>query len=157
MAIHLLAALAFVTVGFVLILDSNANVADIIAGGLSISFFGLGTFILGRLMLDRRPVLLVNQDGFWDRRVSKYPLPWHMIAHVTPSHMLGLTCFTLTLNQPVSSVPLTWENRFRRILGWPFFPSQPYDLDCTIYGLNVSRQQFQAAVDQAAPLLNGLD
>ena len=156
MTLLLLAAMAFVAGGLVLLTAADTSVGDRLIGILSIGFFGFAALILGRMVLDRRPVLIVDHTGFWDRRVSSHPLPWQSIAHVTPSHLLGLTCFTVTLNQPVGSFAQSWESRFRRVLGWPLFASEPYDLDCTIFGLDVSRAHLQAAFDQAAPLFNGL-
>lgn len=54
-----------------------------IEGWLAISFFGLGIPISIKLLLDRRPKLLINDRGISDRRFPFGTIPWEHIESVS--------------------------------------------------------------------------
>ncbi len=151
----ILASLPFTALGFLMVLVPDSGITDRFWGFLAIAFFGYPALKLGPYLLSRQPLLIVDQLGFWDRRISRFPVPWQKVEHITPSHRLGTTGVHVTRKQPMEMSAFTWEGRFLQVMERLFYFSRSNELATTNFGLKVNREQRQAAFDQAAALCNG--
>ena len=60
----------FVVLGIWMV-NTVTDAADRIVGWLNICFFGLGLPIGLFHLLDRRPQIIINENGIWDRQLTR--------------------------------------------------------------------------------------
>lgn len=77
----LLVSLLFVTGGVFLIFAGKTQSAKVV-GIISIVFFGFGFFVLLRQGLDRRPRIVIDEEGVTDRTLGVGRINWEDIASV---------------------------------------------------------------------------
>ncbi|MCY7347153.1 MAG: hypothetical protein LH614_13145 [Pyrinomonadaceae bacterium] len=74
--------LLFVLAGVFLIFEVKGLIPTV-AGIISIGFFGFGFFVLlFRGLLDRRPLIVINEKGIDDRRLDVGRIDWEDIKFV---------------------------------------------------------------------------
>lgn len=80
--LFLIGCLAFITAG-VFIISLSRSLFEFIAGILCIGFFGLGFFVLlFRGLLDRRPLISIDEKGINDRRLGVGRINWEDIKFI---------------------------------------------------------------------------
>lgn len=93
--LYLLGCLLFV-LGGVLLLYIDENLITTIVGIITIGFFGCGLFIIPfQYLLDRRPLIVIDEKGIDDRRLGVGKIDWKDIKSVK-----------LNSGSPNSSIPL---------------------------------------------------
>jgi len=80
----ILMSLLFVVIGVWLILKYDVGTTNYIMGWITICFFGLGIIIGFFQMFDRRPQIVINENGIWDRASKKNEIKWEQIIDSNP-------------------------------------------------------------------------
>lgn len=76
--------LPFVVMGIWMITDSPYGSTEYIMGWIGTCFFGLGIPIGLIQLLDRRPQIIINENGIWDRTTKQDEIKWEQIIDVYP-------------------------------------------------------------------------
>jgi len=74
----------FVIIGVWMILESPGGTTDYIMGWIGTCFFGLGIPIGLMQSLDRRPQIIINENGIWDRTTKQDEIKWEQILDAYP-------------------------------------------------------------------------
>lgn len=75
----LLLSLVFVAGGALIVLRESGLEAYLV-GGASIVFFGAGAVLFAFELIDRRPRLILDDEGLYDRTLGVGTIPWRDIA-----------------------------------------------------------------------------
>jgi hypothetical protein len=67
-----------------MIFEKPVNSADYIIAWFSTSFFGLGIPIGLFQTFDRRPQIIINENGIWDRTTKQNEIKWEQIESAYP-------------------------------------------------------------------------
>lgn len=95
----LLLSSAFVALGAAIVLHTPGLEAYLI-GGASIVFFGAGAVLFALQLIDRRPRLILDDEGLYDRTLGVGTIPWRDIAGARLLSMRGHTFVCLQLRNP---------------------------------------------------------
>ena len=131
---------------------------DLSASGrmiLPVMFAAFGLLFIGTAVTyalasrDAAPVVVIDETGVLDRRLSSAPAPWSQIASVTPIQTGGQLMLALNLDHPKTLAlppnPLWRVNRISaRLLGRP-------ELSVKLTGLDGDLQQLLTAVTRPRP------
>lgn len=90
---------AFVALGAVIVLRKPGLEAYLI-GGASIVFFGAGVVLFAFQLIDRRPRLILDDEGLYDRTLGVGTIPWRDIAGAHLLSMRGHAFVCLQLRNP---------------------------------------------------------
>ncbi|HYF63625.1 MAG TPA: STM3941 family protein [Herpetosiphonaceae bacterium] len=83
-------SLAFVGIGVMLVTSASASRAgNTWKGWLAIVFFGACAAVGAWQLFDRRPRLVIDDEGVFDRTLKVGRIPWSAIAGATPQSILG--------------------------------------------------------------------
>ena len=71
--------LPFVLIGIWMISEKQNGTFDYYMGWFITSFFGLGIPISIFTLLDKRPQIIINENGIWDRTIKQNEIKWEQI------------------------------------------------------------------------------
>jgi hypothetical protein len=77
----LLLTIPFVAIGIWMASASGIDTSDRVIGALCILFFGLGIPVSLFQLFDRRPQIIINQTGIWDRTTKQDVIKWEAIKY----------------------------------------------------------------------------
>ena len=83
-ALYLLLTLGFVAIGISMMLFGGTNPSAFVVGLVCVLFFGAGVPLFGWNLLDRRPVVVLDGGGIFDRRLG-VGIPWSEIEGAYPA------------------------------------------------------------------------
>ncbi|POY40299.1 hypothetical protein C3L50_06540 [Flavobacterium alvei] len=72
-------SLPFILIGIWMISEKQNGTFDYYMGWFAISFFGLGIPISIFNLLDKRPQIIINENGIWDRTIKQNEIKWEQI------------------------------------------------------------------------------
>ena len=72
-------SLPFVLIGIWMISEEQNRTFDYYMGWFITSFFGLGIPISIFTLLDKRPQIIINENGIWDRTTKQKEIKWEQI------------------------------------------------------------------------------
>ncbi|WP_031457256.1 STM3941 family protein [Flavobacterium chungangense] len=72
-------SLPFVIIGTWMILEEQIGTFDYIMGWLCVSFFGLGISLGFFVLFDKRPQIIINENGISDRTLKQGEIKWEQI------------------------------------------------------------------------------
>lgn len=98
-AAMLLGALAFVAMGALMVLR-QPGLESYLIGGASIVFFGGGAVLFVFQLIDRRPRLILDDEGLYDRTLGVGVIPWRDIADAQLVSVRGHAFVCLHLRNP---------------------------------------------------------
>ena len=141
-------ALAFMAVSILILIRRGPSFIDIAGGTAGLLFFGVCAIVVGIRLFDRRAVLVIDENGIFDRRANDRPLPWISIAHIAAVRF-GRQRFYLI--EP--SVPLRQftDRRYKRALLSLNRPWAGHGFFVGPNGLNVSLDQIGDAIHRFRP------
>lgn len=108
MALMILGAIAFVVLGAWLVgwfgepptSRRFGSQAIYWIGWLTIAFFGLTALLGGKMLLNIRDVLVIDEHGLKWRNWSDDHIPWNAVARVEERDQMGQTMFCIHLHDP---------------------------------------------------------
>lgn len=77
-------SLAFVVIGVFMIFKEEIGTFDYIMGWFCSLFFGFGVFVGFFVLLDRRPQILIDENGIVDRTLKQGQISWEQIIETYP-------------------------------------------------------------------------
>lgn len=92
-----------VAVGIWLILRNESTLVDRIMGWIGVPFFGFGFFLAFFHMFDKRPQIIINETGIWDRTTKQDLISWNLIKNAKPLNIFGQKFITLTMDKSFKS------------------------------------------------------
>lgn len=157
----LLGCLVFVAGGLFMIVDPTGQfglMGDII-GFASVAFSGLGMFVIGRELLRRGEVIVVDQEGILDKRLSPGVIPWSAIGNVSQSTVAGERFVMLAIDPDFdSTADITTKARWTRSANEGFAKTRSakdrqafVGYSITMRGLEGSHDKLVAAIQRFAP------
>lgn len=90
-------AIPLVIIGVWLITRAESSLLDKIMGWFGTFFFGSVICIAFFHLFDKRPQIIINENGLWDRSTKQDLIKWELIIHVAPLNIFGQKFITLTM------------------------------------------------------------
>lgn len=106
-----------VLLGIWLLISDKTDTQSITIGWLAVVFFGLA-FLLGIFsMLDRRPQIILSEEGIWDRSSRQPRISWEQIVGAYPSGIFDQKFVALKLDGTflMSRRPYRWSKNLNNI------------------------------------------
>lgn len=110
--------LGFVALGLYLIfLNRNADLLEQLIGLFCAGFFGLTLVTWLADLSIRGPVLVIDRDGLWDKRMSRRPIPWTEIrdAYIRKVKYTRFINLDLVDPKPYLPSPLSFRGLLARL------------------------------------------
>lgn len=109
----LLLSVPFVAIGIWMITDSDSSSHDRIMGWLSTCFFGLGIPISLFQFFDRRPQIIINEIGIFDRTTNQDTINWEIIedAYLVNIHSQKFICLVVNDKFDPSKLKGKWAKK----------------------------------------------
>ena len=133
-------ASAFVILGIWLLLKADdSRIISI----MTILFFGLGLLIGLFNLLDRRPQIIINKQGIWDRTTNQDIISWEFIHEViSPIDIYGQIFIPLVVDEKFirRKKMYNWSLRMGKALG-------ARDINLNISLININIEKFITMLD----------
>ena len=109
----------FVFFGIWEISKENIDTYTFIMGYLTIAFFGLGIAVGLYHLLDRKPQIILNKEGIWDRSTKQKLIPWNLIKNAYPINISGQKFISLELDKDFEKEikQYKWATKFNKAIG----------------------------------------
>ena len=88
----------FVVIGIWMITREPFGTTNYIMGWLCACFFGLGIPVGLFHLLDRRPQIIINENGIWDRTTNQDEVKWEQIQGAYPLNIFGQKFISLVVD-----------------------------------------------------------
>jgi len=88
----------FVVIGIWMITKADGSLTDRITGWFVTLFFGLGIPVGLFQLLDRRPQIIINENGIWDRTTNQDEVKWEQIQGAYPLDIYGQKFISLVVD-----------------------------------------------------------
>ncbi len=75
----LLLAIPFISIGIWMIVSDNSSIFDKVIGWFCVGFFGLAIPLFFYQLLDKRPQIIINEQGIFDRTAYRELINWNLI------------------------------------------------------------------------------
>ena len=82
-------SIPFVVLGIWMIIKESPWTTDYIMGWVGTCFFGLGIPIGLFQLFDKRPQIIINENGIWDRTTNQNEIKWEQIIEAYPIDIYG--------------------------------------------------------------------
>lgn len=79
----------FVVIGLWMITDNPSGSTEYIMGWVGTCFFGLGIPVGLFQTFDKRPQIIINENGIWDRTTNQGEIKWEQIIEAYPLDIAG--------------------------------------------------------------------
>ena len=109
----------FIAIGIWSITKIPNSSTDIFMGWLSICFFGLGIPVGIFHLFDRRPQIIINESGIWDRTTNQDLIKWEIIQKAYPININGQKFVSLVLDQSfeIKVKQYKWATWLSKVVG----------------------------------------
>jgi hypothetical protein len=119
-AIRLLVlSIPFIAISIWMTFKHDSSAIDVFIGILGTCFFGLGPIIGILNLFDRRPQIIINEIGIWDRSTKQDIISWDGIKGAYPLNIYGQKTISLVLDKSVKTknVQYKWALKLTKIVG----------------------------------------
>ena len=133
MVIVVCAALVAAIVAIMLLPDKRAPQAL----WLGAVFFGLGIPVGIHSLLDKRPWIVLDEEGVWDRGLRRPRIPWDAIEDAYTGSVRGqamFVCLVLKEDRAAEFAPSAWVARSNRLVG-----TEPLNLNAAPTGVDTEK------------------
>lgn len=89
----------FIVIGVWVITRVESSMTDKIMGWFGVIFFGLGIPIGFFHLFDRRPQIIINENGIWDRTTNQDEIKWEQIKDAYPLNIYGQKFISLKIDK----------------------------------------------------------
>ena len=89
----------FVIIGVCMIMKEPAGSFYYIAGWACVGFFGLGIPVGLFQTFDRRPQIIITENGIWDRTTNQDEIKWEQITEVYSLDIYGQKFISLNVDE----------------------------------------------------------
>lgn len=91
-------SIPFVAIGIWMIFNKPVGSNDYLMSWICTCFFGLAFFVGIFQTFDRRPQIIINENGIWDRTAKQDPIKWEQIESAYPLVMYNQKFVCLVLD-----------------------------------------------------------
>ena len=115
-----------------------------IMGWVGTCFFGLGIPIGLFNIFDKRPQIIINENGLWARKSKQDEIKWEQITEAYTSHIYNQQFISIIPNETftVKTKQYTWAKKLSQALG--------------VQQFNITLGQFDIDEDKLCELINSL-
>jgi len=111
--------LPFVAIGIWMITDNPYGSTEYIMGWVGTCFFGLGLPIGLFQTFDKRPQIVITENGIWDRTTNQDEVKWEQIIEAYPLDIHGQTFISLVTDDTFvfKKKPYKWAAKINQFVG----------------------------------------
>lgn len=111
--------LPFVAIGLWMITDNPYGSTEYIMGWVGTCFFGLGIPVGLFQALDKRPQIIITENGVWDRTTNQDEVKWEQIIEAYPLDIHGQKFISLVTNDTFifKKKPYKWATKINEFVG----------------------------------------
>jgi hypothetical protein len=111
--------LPFLAMGIWMITDSPLGSVEYILGWVGTCFFGLGLPIGLFQTFDKRPQLIITENGIWDRTTNQDEIKWEQIIEAYPFDIRGQKFISLVTDDTFvyKKKPYKWAAKINEFVG----------------------------------------
>lgn len=133
----------FLLGGLWLIVGNKADATSIPIGWMCLAFFGFCFVVALSSLFDRRPQLVISENGIWERSSRQPEVKWEQIVHAETAGFLGnsFVCLKVDETFKVNRKIQLWS---RSILKKPGSSS----IDLPLSDLGIQKQQLLAFIEE---------
>jgi hypothetical protein len=112
-------SIPFVAIGFFAINNEPVGSIDYIMGLICICFFGLGILIGLFQTFDRRPQIIITENGIWDRTTKQDEFKWDQIKSAYPLNIHQQKFVSLKLDKSfvMKKKLYKWAAKLNKVVG----------------------------------------
>jgi len=112
-------SLPFVLIGVWMIFESQLGSTNYIMGWISTCFFGLGIPIGLIQLFDRRPQIIINENGIWDRTTKQDEIKWEQIIDAYPLDIFEQKFVSIVSDDSFEfkKKPYKWTTKLNKAIG----------------------------------------
>lgn len=90
-----------------------------IMGWVATCFFGLGILVGLFHMLDKRPQIIITENGIWDRSTKQDEVKWEQIKSAYPLNIFGQKFLSLVVDDSfeIKQVQYKWAAKMNEAVG----------------------------------------
>lgn len=112
-------SIPFVVIGVWMILQEPTGTTNYIMGWLCASFFGLGIPIGLFQSFDRRPQIIINENGIWDRTTKQDEIKWEQIIDAYPLDIFSQKFISIVSDDTFifKKKPYKWAAKINKEIG----------------------------------------
>lgn len=111
--------LPFIAIGLWMITDNPYGTSEYIMGWFGICFFGLGVPIGLFQTFDKRPQIIITENGIWDRTTNQDEVRWEQIIESYPLDIHGQNFISLVTDDSFvfQKKPYRWTTKINQFIG----------------------------------------
>lgn len=112
-------SIPFVVIGVWMIIQEPAGTTNYIMGWLCTSFFGLGIPVGIFQTFDRRPQIIINEIGIWDRTTNQDQIKWEQIIDAYPLDIFDQKFISIVSDDSFDfkKKPYKWAAKINKEIG----------------------------------------
>lgn len=112
-------SLPFVLIGLWMISKEQKETFDYIMGWVGISFFGLGIPLGFFVLFDKRPQIIINENGVFDRTLKQGEIEWEQIIEVYPIDINNQKFISIVVNETFEfkKRQYKWAEKLNKLIG----------------------------------------
>ncbi len=112
-------SIPFVVIGIWMITQEPVGTTNYIMGWLSASFFGLGIPVGIFQTFDRRPQIIINEIGIWDRTTNQDQIKWEQIIDAYPLDIFDQKFISIVSDDSFvfKKKPYKWAAKINKEIG----------------------------------------
>ncbi len=109
----------FVAIGIWMIFEKQPASFDYIMAWLCTCFFGLGIPVGLFQIFDRRPQIIINENGIWDRTTKQVEIKWEQIENAYPIDIYNqkFVCLVLDDTFEIKKKLYKWAAKINESIG----------------------------------------
>ncbi|HEX8576725.1 MAG TPA: STM3941 family protein [Flavobacterium sp.] len=111
--------LPFVTIGVWMVTDNPYGTTEYIMGWVGTCFFGLGIPVGLFQTFDKRPQIVITENGIWDRTTNQDEVRWEQIIEAYPLDIHGQNFISLVTDDTsvFKKKPYKWATKINEFVG----------------------------------------
>jgi hypothetical protein len=112
-------SLPFVLLGLWMISKEQKGTFDYIMGWCSVSFFGLGIPLGIFVLFDKRPQIIINENGVFDSTLKQGEIKWEQIIEAYPIDIHNQKFISIVVNDTFEfkERPYKWAEKLNKLVG----------------------------------------
>ncbi|GJQ41318.1 MAG: hypothetical protein D8M26_10765 [Ignavibacteriae bacterium] len=135
--------LPFVAIGIWMITDNPYGTSEYIMGWVGTCFFGLGLPVGLFQTFDKRPQILITENGIWDRTTNQDEVKWEQIIEAYPLDIHGQKFISLVTDDTFvfTKKPYKWAVKINEFVG-------AQNLNLHLGQINIDEIEFTNFINQ---------
>ena len=126
----------FIVMGILLITQKPYGTTGSIIGWLNVCFFGLGIPLGFFHIFDKRPQIIIDENGVWDRTTKQDQIKWEQIIEAYPANIYGQKFISIVTDETFvfKKKQYKWFSKINSIMG-----AQRFNLQLSQINIDVNQ------------------